>query len=155
MTDSELAEVVWKAFGAVERPDAFTDADRSEESAEHDETLRQHTPEDVPAAVLENPGWDPLAFALPEAFHYYFRGLIRLALEPGSGCLQQFMFHATFQGLKSPNFERFDRRQRLATLAALRHLRDTRPEEFTGPSDRKELADAVSLWEELAAQEDA
>lgn len=150
MTEKELVEQVHKAFGGVRRPDCFVNAQHCEECAEHNETLSQYTPENIPLEKLGNPGWDPICFVLPEAFIYYFRGLIRLAMDRESNYAPQFLFHATYEGIESRFFKHFNREQRIVTLAVIQHLHMYRSEQFVLPTDTKAMETAISLWNALA-----
>jgi len=95
MTDSDLLDAVARTFGGHPRPRVFTNADHCCECAEHNQTLSAHTPESLSVDDVGNPGWDPICFATPSAYLYFFPGLARLALT-GSGrafYLDQFVFH--------------------------------------------------------------
>lgn len=94
MTDAEILDAVAQTFARHPRPERFTDADHCCECAEHDRTLRAHTPESLAIEDVGHPGWDPVSFATESAYLYLFPGLARLALT-GRGdehYLDQFAF---------------------------------------------------------------
>ena len=95
MNDGDLLAALARAFARHPRPLVFANAGHCSECAEHNETLSAHTPESLSAVDLVNPGWDPICFATPFAYLYFFPGLARLALE-GRGeefYADQFLFH--------------------------------------------------------------
>lgn len=112
----ELLASVRTAFEGTPRPEHFTNFMHCDECREHDETLRRHTPDTITLDEIGNPGWDPICFALPEAFQYYLPGLIRLAHEARHEYIGQLLFHLTYD---RDRVERFSTQQRLAILAWL------------------------------------
>src|SRR5262245_66501054 len=95
MNDSDLLAAVARTFAQHLRPQVFTNADHCAECAEHNHTLSGYTPDTLLPDGLVNPGWDPICFATPAAYLYFFRGLARLALT-GRGedfYVDQFAFH--------------------------------------------------------------
>lgn len=149
-TDSEVLDIVEKAFANVPRPDRFTDNTHCDECAEHDELLRQRTRATLNLQDVGNPGWDPICFVSPEGFAYYLPALARLALaapdEDGGWCGDQFFFHLRYDGSANARVRACDARQRAAVVALLRHIRASRPrlveEHLAGPA----LDDAIAAW---------
>lgn len=95
MTDSDLLATVVRIFARHTRPDVFTNADHCCECAEHNRTLSNHTPESLSVEDAGQPGWDPICFATPAAFLYFFPGLVRLAMTGHAETfyLDQFVSH--------------------------------------------------------------
>ena len=75
-----LIEKVAAVFGKVARPDHFTDHTHCCECAEHDDTLRVHSPDSIPREALGHAGWDPMTFATDVGFRYYLPAMINFAL---------------------------------------------------------------------------
>lgn len=111
-----ILEHVGRAFGSVPRPHNFLeDPEHCEECAEHNETLRSHTPETIGIRELGNGGWDPICSATTEAYLYYMPALARLALSTGEEWyLDQFLFHLSEDRVAAFNLE-----QRVAVLLLL------------------------------------
>jgi len=65
----------------VPKPEHFTNYRHCCECAEHDETLLAQDVNSIGIEQLGNPGWDPLCFASPDGFLYYFPALIRITLD--------------------------------------------------------------------------
>lgn len=94
MTESEHA-VISGAFSSHPRPAVFTDVEHCTECVEHNRTLAALYPETMAVEDLGHPGWDPISFATPETFLYFFPSLARLAMQ-GRGetfYLDRFLFH--------------------------------------------------------------
>lgn len=103
------------------RPEHFTNFTHCSECAEHDETLRSHTPATIGLDQLGHPGWDPICFVSDAGFHYYMPALARLAVDSTADYLQQFLFHL---GYCPERIEALNGEQRAAVLALLISLRD-------------------------------
>jgi hypothetical protein len=116
--DDVLRQIA-SAFAGVPRPEHFTNHTHCCECAEHDDTLRLHTPETIGLSQL-SPSWDPICFATLDAYLHYLPGLARLAFGRGPDYyLEQFVFH-----LRPERMLAFDGAQRRAVLALLRHFLD-------------------------------
>ena len=151
MTAAEVKEQAYHAFGDLPRPRHFTNYQHCEECAVHDETLRSHDPRTISYEELGNPGWDPICFALPQAFLYYFPALVRLALDgrDRESYLDQFLFHVTYEGEESRFFKHFSREQRQVTLTTLCYIRERMKTEVAECMLGEQLTEAVDLWEKL------
>ncbi len=149
------AELIAEAkvlFGDVPRPDNFTDFEHCCECAEHDETLQAHTPDTIGYAELGTPGWDPVCFATPEAYKYYFPAFVRLALEGSDDTyyLDQFLFHLTYDGPRNEHWRSFTAPQRKYVENLLAHLFETKAEEIDWNFDADDLLRAIELWSQAA-----
>jgi hypothetical protein len=118
MTDSDLLAAVVRIFARHTRPDVFTNADHCCECAEHNRTLSSHTPESLSIEDAGQPGWDPICFATPAAFLYFFPGLVRLALTSHGEAfyLDQFVSHL------SRRVDQLDAEERRIVHTLLWHL---------------------------------
>jgi hypothetical protein len=116
-TMTDVLAAVRRAFADVPRPERFTDCRHSSDRAEHEETLRAHTPDTISLEQVGNAGWDPICFVTIEGFKYIMPGLARLAL--GRGYIAEFRFR-----LNDDRIARFTNEQRLATLDLLEFIRD-------------------------------
>ena len=142
MTDAQALAIVVEAFRDAARPEHFTDYTHCDECAEHDATLRGHSPESIGIKELGNPGWDPVCFLTDEGFHYYLPGLARLALATGREYyLYQFLFHLNC----SRRLRTLTKRQKAAISSFLRHLRETRRAEIKRNLDLERLDVVVEL----------
>lgn len=136
-SEASIIEAILAAFGSTPRPAHFTHFTHCEECATHDATLLAHTPDTI---TLEQVGvgcpvGDPVCHVDTQGFHYYFPGLVRLALGRGPDFyLGQFLFHLNPDRIKA-----FNREQRAAVLAFLEYVRDTMPEEVEANNDMKTL----------------
>jgi hypothetical protein len=108
---------ICRAFADVPRPERFTDGRLSSERAEHEETLRAHTPDTISLEDVGNAGWDPICFVTIDGFKYFMPGLARLAL--GGGYIAEFLFQ-----LNDDRIASFTSEQQLATLDLLEFIRD-------------------------------
>jgi hypothetical protein len=94
MKQAEIIVEARQAFSCVSRPRMFIRGTcRCEECLEHEATMQSFAPDDLPLGQLDNPGWDPLAFASKEAFAFLLPGLISLVLQNPDDYVQQFLFH--------------------------------------------------------------
>lgn len=158
MDDSTaLHQRVSQVFAANRRPERFTNRDHCDECAEHDDTLRNASPETIGLAELGNPGWDPLCFVYPEAFKYYFPAMVRLALDPDlkGEYLDQFLFHLTYDWEQSRFFRHFTLAEREVTLAVFNHiwqLLENLPAGWMAWPNIDDWLAAIELWESLVAQ---
>jgi hypothetical protein len=125
-----ILDEIKSAFGDVPRPEHFTNYRHCDECAEHDKTLRDHTPDTIGLNELGNMGWNPLCFTTVEGYLYYVPGLARLALDSqnNGSYVQQFMFE-----LRSERLAVFNDRQRQTFLKLLLYLFEKHPEQI-GPA---------------------
>jgi hypothetical protein len=150
MTD--LLRRIEQAF-ATPRPAHFTNHRHCCECAEHDETLRQHTPDSIGLAQLGLPGWDPICFINSAGFLYYFPALARLALE-GTGdsyYLDQFLFHITYDGPRNKLWQACNEPQRKLVGELLDTVLEHRAEEVEEMMNTDELLCALEIWQERGA----
>lgn len=136
-------------FGSTPRPEHFTNYRHCCECAEHDETLRNATPETLSYESVR-PGWDPLCFVSPQGFQYYFPALVRLALE-GEGdtyFIDQLVFHLELDGSNNERHVAFSPLQRSYVVKLLNHLLETRSEEIEQNLDADALLRTIAIWEE-------
>ncbi len=160
MSADAVKEKVYQAFSDVPRPPHFTNYKHCDECAEHDETLRSHDPLTISYKELGNPGWDPMCFAEPEAFLYYFPALVRLALD-GRGeetYLDQFLLHLLYEGAEG-RVKHFSKEQREATLMTLCYIKEGIEDELAGWGEldrwilEGHLDEAIGLWQKLVENE--
>lgn len=151
MNKEEINNYVEQVFSGNAVPENYTNRDHCPECAEHDETLRSHTPESIGLEQLGNPGWDPICFVLPKAFKYYFPALVRLALdsEGTNGYLDQFLFHITYQGEDSRFFKHFSKAERNATLEVLLFIESQMGDLVKEWYLEKDMKEAIELWSKL------
>ena len=94
MDHDEVIHVVDATFGKTPRPAMFIRGTCScDECLEHNETMTQWNPSELPLEDLNNPGWDPLCFASDAALQYLMPGLVRVVLEHADEYVDQFLFH--------------------------------------------------------------
>lgn len=148
MDSESLMKEVKAAFAGLRRPERFTDRDHCCECAEHDDTLRAHDPDSITLEELGNPGWDPMCFALPEAFLYYFPALVRLALDESGedSYLEQFLFHLGPGVNEERFFPHFSPEQRRVVLTTLRHLDETVRAEPGESVLANDMAQTLKTW---------
>ena len=114
----DLIARIREIFSVYPRPEHFTKFEHCEECAEHDTTLARHTPDSISLNELGNPGWDPICFATPPAFLYYFPALARLSLGRGEDhYLDLFLFH-----LNDDRLDLLSPRERAVVRELLQHL---------------------------------
>lgn len=143
----DLLDKAHQVFGAVERPEHFTDHEHCCECAEHDETLRSHDPQSIGFNELR-PGWDPICFVTHEGLQYYFPALARLALQ-GTGdtyFVDQLVFHMILDGRRNDRWKAFTPAQRRYVVELLEHLVETRAEEIERNGDTDSVFHAIEIW---------
>jgi hypothetical protein len=134
MTDVLVA--IRRAFADVPRPEQFTDCRHRADRAEHEETLRAHTPDTISLEQVGNPGWDPICFVTIEGFKYFMPGLARLAL--ARGYIAEFLFQ-----LNDDRIAGFTIEQRHATRHLLEFIRDEMPDEVERWMAEEELKNRI------------
>jgi hypothetical protein len=145
---NELLKKVEQVFGEVPRPEHFTDYRHCCECAEHDETLRSHTPDTIGLGELGSPAWDPICFATDEAFQYYFPALAKLALK-GNGdtyYFDQFLFHIIMDGPRNRRWKVFNYEQRKVVVQVLESLLEQKTEEIERNHDADKILEALEIW---------
>jgi hypothetical protein len=152
--DAEVLAAVDAAFGAVRKPDHFTDYQHCEECAEHDETLRSHDRDTLRVEHVDNPGWDPLCFCSAEGKAYYMPTLARFALAPTAHEYDwygpQLLFHLAGGGASNSFYEHCDAAQRLAVAGLLAHFVLARPVQVDESMSTDELLRTHELWSAAA-----
>jgi hypothetical protein len=82
------------AFAGIARPEIFIRGTcQCCECLEHNKTMSNLNPQNLPLDKLNNPGWDPICFASNHAFSYFIPGLVRLIFTHPDDYFQQFLFH--------------------------------------------------------------
>ena len=130
-TDAAILAEIDTAFGAVERPEHFTNFAHCEECAEHDDLLRARDRYTLRIEDVGNPGWDPICFCSPNGIAYYFPTLARLALaEQGSNkydwYANQLLFHLYSGFTDNAFFQHCNIAQRRVVARFLAHIIETR-----------------------------
>ena len=122
------------------KPEKFGNPEHCAECAEHNETLKAHTPESISLAELGNPGWDPICYVdTADQFRYYLPALARLACGQGDDYyLGQFLFH-----LNEARIQNLDEVERELVADFLEELTSAIPEEIEGNLDTDELLERL------------
>jgi hypothetical protein len=152
----KVIEQINLAFGRIQRPKEFVDVTHCDECKEHNETLLETNCEEIGLKELGNPGWDPICFVRPQGFLYYFPALVRLVFDDKSNneFLDSFLFHSTYEGVKSRFFVHFNEQQISATLDLMLFLKFNWKKKVEKMGLVKELAQAVTLWEKINKQKE-
>jgi hypothetical protein len=66
-------------FSQYKRPENYINRFHCQECEEHYQELLEVSADQISYTHVENPGWDPTCFLSPDAFRYYFPGLVRIA----------------------------------------------------------------------------
>lgn len=135
-------------FGNEQRPDHFTDYLHCLECEDHDNTFQAHDPDTIGYDELGNPAWDPVCFATPEAFRYYFPAFVRLAVEGRDETyyLDQFLFHLILDGPRNSRWNSFSTNQRAFVVKLLKYLMEIHAEEIEMNRDTDDLFKAIEIW---------
>ena len=148
----DLIEEAKHLFGNEPRPTHFTNFKHCDECAEHDETLRNETPDSLRIEQL-NPAWDPMCSVSVKGFKYYFPALVRLALE-GTGqtyFIDQLIFHLEYDGKNNVRYQGFSIEQRAYVVRVLEFLVENRAHEIEANLDTDALFRAISIWSDDSA----
>jgi hypothetical protein len=152
--DAQILKQIDDCFGAISKPEHFTNYTHCDECEEHDTVLRSRDRQTLSLEDVGNPGWDPLCFSSPQGIAYYMPTLVRLALAPPSRehgwYAEQLLFHL-YAGFKENAFYQYcSPPQRAAVAAYLQHILETRAE-FVGTDFlADELLRCYALWSEQA-----
>ena len=143
-----LIDKAVQVFGRVSRPEHFTDYTHCCECAEHDDTLRAHTPDTITREALGHAGWDPMTFATDTAFRYYLPALIRMALtrQGNDYYIDQFLSQVIRDGPRNSRWLACTRDERAVVLEALHTLLEERAEEVDNWLDADRLMQAIGIW---------
>lgn len=148
--DAAILAVIDAEFGAVPRPEHFTDFAHCCECAEHDETLRSRDRASLRIEDVGNPGWDPLCFCSAEGIAYFFPALARLALAGPAGESgwygEQLLFHLYYDYRDNRFYQYCLPSQRTAVAGFLAHLIDTRATLIDDHAGADEFLRCHELW---------
>lgn len=148
----EIIENIELAFASCKRPREFvTNPSHCEECAEHDNTLRNTDRERIGLRELGRAGWDPLCFASPQAFLYYFPSMVRLLFDQSANdaYLAQFLFHCTSEENQVRCFPKFSLLQAQATADLLRFMKMNWRKKIERDLLTETVDDAVRIWSDL------
>ena len=146
----ELIREAFSVFGAVARPEHFTNHVHCCECAEHDETLRAFDRETIPRAALGHAGWDPMTFATDAGFRYYAPALIRTALtNTGDESYVELLLSQVIRdGPRNSRWLACTPRERSVIAKALSVLLEERLDELAASHDGDRLMQAIEIWSE-------
>jgi hypothetical protein len=134
----------------VPKPEHFTNYLHCCECAEHDATLLAHDINSIGIEQLGNPGWDPLCFASPDGFLYYFPALIRITLDtmakPHERYLDQLLFHLMRDGKDHDLVRACSREQRAFVAEFLAYLIDQYGAEIDECTYSDDILKAYEIW---------
>jgi hypothetical protein len=135
---------------SVEKPEHFTDFGHCEECAEHDETLRSSSVEEIGIEQLGNPGWDPICFSSAEGIKYYFPAMIRLSIETieGEYYFDQLLFHLGYSGKENRLLNSFTLRQKEFVARFLWYMISAYSFELEENLSADEALSIYALWSE-------
>lgn len=116
----------------VRKPKHFTNYTHCDECAEHDETLRSSSLDDIGLAQLGSPSWDPISFCSDEGKKYYLPALVRLSLETiqEQFYFDQFLFHLEGDGEKNSFLMNCSPEQRAFIASFVRYMIENYPVEI-------------------------
>lgn len=137
-----------EAFACVERPDHFTNHTHCCECAEHDQVLREYTPQTIPRQALGHMGWDPITFTQNQGFTYYLPALVRVVLthDGEDDYFDQFLWHVEHMALREPAIE-LTRTQRAVVRDTLNFLLEERTEIIELYCLDDDLLRVLEAWE--------
>ena len=146
-TDVDWFDEAKRVF-LVEKPEHFTDFNHCEECADHDETLRSSSVEQIGLEQLGNPGWDPLCFCSTEGLKYYLPALVRLSVETieREFYFEQLLFHLAYAGAENRLLQGCSASQREFVAAFLAHMIFTYPNELERNTSVEEALSTHELW---------
>lgn len=75
----QIIQQIADHFAKYPRPDNFINRHHCDECEEHYQELLDVRVDQISYTHVENQGWDPTCFLSPDAFRYYFPGLVRIA----------------------------------------------------------------------------
>lgn len=150
LLDAEILGLFTAAFGAIERPEHFTNHTHCDECWEHDEVLRSRTRETLSIEDVGSQAWNPITMATPQGFAYYLPALARLALEPVPKDWDWYgyiiLFELRWNGPRNERWQYCSRNQRSAICLLLEHLHRTRTESIKLYDCEYELLEALEVW---------
>ena len=134
---------------AVKKPRHFTDYEHCPECADHDETLRNCSIDQIGMQELGNPGWDPMCFCSAEGIEYYYPALVRLSLETatnGDFYFDQLLFHLEYGGKENRFFRHCSAAQKEFVADFIEHMIATWPDEIEEAMCATEALRTYELW---------
>jgi hypothetical protein len=146
----EVLAIVDEAFGALPKPDHFTNYRHCEECAEHDELLRTRDRDTLRIEDVGDICWQPISFSSAEGFAYYMPSLARLALaEPTyqyGWYGETLLIHLTVGSEERSLFAYCSPQQRAAVAALLEHLAASPVFAEEGSRDDDKWNVAIAKW---------
>ena len=149
-SDGEILDLIARAFSSSRRPEHFTDYTHCPECLDHDNLLQSRDLLSLRLEDVANACWDPICFATPEGFSYYFPALARLALLPPDDFYGwyawQLLFQLNLDGAQNRHFLHFSPEQRQALGAFLRHLEKTRSHLLKDYHCTEDFSSIMDTW---------
>lgn len=150
VTQSEAIAAVDLAFGALSKPDHFTDYWHCEECLEHDELLRSRTRETLAIQDVANPVSDPLCFSHPEGIAFYMPSLARWVFaKPTDGYGwygHQLLFHLYSGGLYNAFYQYCSAEQRAAMAMLIGAMIESNTSDIESTASEGEFLRAHEIW---------
>ena len=139
------------AFGAISKPEHFTDYTHCSECAQHDELLRTRDRDTLQIEDVGNRGWDPLCFSSDEGIAYYMPALLRLTLATETLWYRdQLLFHLS-EGAATESFRRFcNAQQRQAVAGLLAYFIESRSNLGDSCAEEENLVRLHERWSDGA-----
>jgi hypothetical protein len=151
-TDAELLADVTRVFGAVPRPDKFTDHPYCSECEGHDETLQAHTLETLSIEEVGSAAWNPIVMCTPDAFRYLMPALARICLGPTDHPMWGWYGEILIESDLRRNGPRNERwlactpEERACIARFLEHVIETRTDIIQRYDMQHQVLDAFSIW---------
>lgn len=135
----------------VDKPEHFTNFKHCDECAEHDETLRNSTVEDIGLEQLGNPGWDPICFSSAEGMKYYMPAFVRISLDSVDAdfYFAQLLFHLEYDGENNRFLCGCTSAQREFVAKFLEYMINTYPDEIEENMCADEALSAYQMWSKV------
>ena len=150
-TDAQVVAEIDAAFGALGKPEHFTNFTHCEECREHDDLLRQRDRSTLLISDVGNICWQPISFSSPEGVAYYMPALARLALaEPTyeyGWYADTLQIHLSSDGENNRLLQFCNPTQRKAVAVLLEHLNVSRASFEERMTTREEMEATRALWE--------
>jgi hypothetical protein len=143
MKRTDVINEIDSVFAGITRPEIFIRGTcQCCECWEHNKTMSNLNPQNLPLDKLNNPGWDPICFASNHAFLYFIPGLVRLILKHPDDHFQQFLIH-----IEQP--ERIDSFNKNQVCALINVLKILALEEINAVEENFVTDDIIRLREML------
>ena len=138
-------------FGAVPRPDHFTDHTHCLECEDHDLTLLARSREALRRKDLGSRGWDAVTFCSVEGVAYLMPALAKFALAPDSYADHawygaQLAWHLSYDGVKNRLFAWCSPTQREAVGKLVQHIVASRSAEIENAMCTDRFDEAIKVW---------